>query len=253
MRHVLALVCLLLVLAPPTRSAARGGDAGLCAAAAAAAERERGLPQDMLYAVALTESARWDPALQRGYAWPWTVRAGPDAFRLDTKAEALATVRRLKAEGRRNIDVGCAQINLMYHPDAFADLAAGFDPLTNLRYAARFLRDLHGQTGDWQAAIARYHSADPDRGTAYRAKVLAHWRDLGERPAPPPVVAAAGPGGIGRGGLAVAPGAPPPRVVYGARSPAAAPGAVAVLRPSGLDAGGIRAFFAAPRAPIGQK
>ena len=56
----------------------------------------------------------------------------------DSKAEAVAAVRAMQARGIQSIDVGCGQINLMHHPDAFANLELAFDPQANATYAARF-------------------------------------------------------------------------------------------------------------------
>jgi hypothetical protein len=93
----------------------------------------------------------------------------------DTKAEAVAAVRALQANGVRSIDVGCGQINLMHHPDAFPSLEEAFDPDSNAAYAARFLKELFARTGDWNKATGMYHSATPGLGDEYREKVLAAW------------------------------------------------------------------------------
>ncbi len=77
------------------------------------------------------------------------------------------------ALGQRSIDVGCFQINLMHHPDAFATLEEAFDTLANARYAAHFLRSLYRRSGNWQVATAQYHSADPARGGPYGERVFA--------------------------------------------------------------------------------
>ena len=81
-----------------------------------------------------------------------------------SKAEAIAHVERLKAAGERNIDVGCMQINLMHHPDAFASLDEAFEPTRNVAYGARFLGALEQETSSWERAVERYHTADPGRG-----------------------------------------------------------------------------------------
>ena len=96
-------------------------------------------------------------------------------------------MRASQARGVRSIDVGCLQVNLMHHPHAFASLKQAFDPKANVDYAARFLRDLFDQTGSWPQAAARYHSATPALGAAYRRKVLAAWvRNGAPRNAGPP-------------------------------------------------------------------
>ena len=90
-------------------------------------------------------------------------RRGPGLL-LRTKAQAVAAVRALQARGVRSIDVGCMQINLMHHPNAFQSLEDAFDPQKNATYAARFLNQLFDQTRDWSKAAGMYHSATPELG-----------------------------------------------------------------------------------------
>lgn len=147
----------------------------LCAGLIQRTERSRGIPARLLSAISLAESARLDPRSKATIAWPWTVNAGGDARYYATKAQAIAGVRRLKASGVRNIDVGCMQVNLMHHPKAFKNLEAAFDPATNVAYAARFLKELHGKSGSWVSAVASYHSKDVRRGHPYMLRVLKIW------------------------------------------------------------------------------
>ncbi len=71
--------------------------------------------------------------------WPWTINVAGQGFFFPTKALAVTAVRELLASGVQSIDVGCLQVNLMFHPAAFASLEQAFDPMANARYAARFL------------------------------------------------------------------------------------------------------------------
>ena len=48
-------------------------------------------------------------------------------------------VRALQLRGVRAIDVGCFQVDLFYHPCAFANLDDAFDPDANAFVAARIL------------------------------------------------------------------------------------------------------------------
>jgi hypothetical protein len=164
-----------------------------CGALAEHMERTEDIPPGLLQAVALAESGRAHPAHGNARPWPWTVRSGPDSFYLPSKELALRKVRELRAAGRSNIDVGCMQINLGYHGTAFATLEDAFDPLSNVAYGARFLAQLRAQTSSWAKATGRYHSADADRGQAYRARVWRLWRDLRRRQggAAPPIAEAA--------------------------------------------------------------
>jgi hypothetical protein len=91
----------------------------------------------------------------------------------ETKAEAIAAVKILQARGVQSIDVGCMQVNLMFHPTAFDSLDDAFDPVANANYAARFLTELYGRTHSWMQATAFYHSATPELGAEYQRKVAA--------------------------------------------------------------------------------
>ena len=107
------------------------------------------------------------------------------------RQQAVAAVRALQARGVRSIDVGCLQVNLMYHPAAFASLDEAFDPRSNAAYAARFLNTLYAERRDWAHAIAAYHSETPALGDAYRVLVMARWQN-GDLRAAAPVTSAYG-------------------------------------------------------------
>jgi hypothetical protein len=146
-----------------------------CLAAATQAEQQYEIPPGLLAAIGRVESGRRDPLSGRVAPWPWTIdTAGTGAF-LPGPAEAVASVRALQLQGIRNIDVGCFQVNLAQHPDAFTSLEQALDPPANARYAARFLADLHHRFGNWPAAVMNYHSATPELGMPYRDRVLANW------------------------------------------------------------------------------
>ncbi len=147
-----------------------------CAEAAARMERVQGLPRHLLNAISLAESGRWDAARRENIAWPWTVTAGGEGEYFATKQAAIARVRALQAAGVANIDVGCMQINLMYHPGAFADLEEAFDPPSNAAYAAHHLKTLYAAAGSWSEAVAAYHTSDRLRGRAYKLRVLGLWQ-----------------------------------------------------------------------------
>jgi hypothetical protein len=139
------------------------------------AEASRALPQDLLSAISFAESGKWDTEKQEIIAWPWTVTSRGKGHYFPDKQAAVAFVRDLQSQGVRNIDVGCLQVNLQYHPDAFSDPEEALDPRTNALYAAKFLAQLHQQNKSWSEAIRRYHSANPDRGDPYRQRVLNFW------------------------------------------------------------------------------
>lgn len=207
MRRTLRLLPLLLVLFRPDR--AEADPAQLCRAAIAVAEGEHGIPVGLLQAIGRVESGRRDPATRRVAPWPWTINAEGRGMFFPTREAALAEVRQLQAGGMRSIDVGCLQVNLRHHPNAFPDLEQAFDPLTNARYAARFLVQLQVTRQDWPRAAAHYHSQTPDRAEAYRMRVMAAWTDeqggAGGDPAAGAAALAALAPGRGASGLANGP------------------------------------------------
>jgi len=156
-------------------------DRAVCARAIAPLERAYDIPGQLMQAVALAESGRSDAARTEKYAWPWTVTAGDGGRFFASRAEAIAYVRKLQAEGRRNIDVGCMQINLRHHPRAFDDLEEAFDPVANAAYAAAFLDDLRRETRSWMAAVSRYHSSTPALARGYWRRVNVLWNDSRRR------------------------------------------------------------------------
>ncbi|WP_439577888.1 lytic transglycosylase domain-containing protein [Elioraea sp.] len=158
-----------------THALAAEDPAQLCRPAIRAAERAHGLPVALLSALGRVESGRRDPESGSFGPWPGTINAEGRGQFFPTKAEAIAEVRRLQARGVRSIDIGCMQVNLMFHPHAFASLEEAFDPARNADYAARFLVELQQKANSWLQAAAHYHSHTPEFAEAYRRRVVAAW------------------------------------------------------------------------------
>jgi len=173
----LSAVAVMAVAGADARAQSFGGVEALCEQATAAVEREYRIPRHLLEAISLAESGRWDSENRRSYAWPWTVTSGEEQWTLNSKSEAIRQVRSLQAQGRSNIDVGCMQINLHYHPDAFPTLEAAFDPLTNARYAGQFLRRNYQESRNWLTAAGNYHSNTDEYHNRYKLKVARFWND----------------------------------------------------------------------------
>lgn len=174
----LAPAAALVALFPHASIAAEGthpDDRAICAWAAAKVERVHRIPERLLGAISVAETGRWDRLARRRFAWPWAVGSPAGGGYFATKKEAIAEVRRLQRRGVKNIDVGCMQINLEYHPDAFATLDQAFDPMENAEYAGHFLRRLHGRTRSWSRSVALYHSGFEQRGRRYWRRVAAIW------------------------------------------------------------------------------
>jgi len=165
----------LFVFAPDARGQAIENTGQLCTEQASAQEREKAIPEHLLRSIALTESGRWDGSRQENSAWPWTITADGQGRFFDTKEEAVLEAEILITEGVKNIDIGCMQVNLHYHPSAFETLSQAFDPAANTAYAATYLKAMHQATGNWIEAAGRYHSSTPGPNSQYKRKVLAQW------------------------------------------------------------------------------
>ena len=169
------LICGFVWLAGLPLQARADTDHVLCRMATAAAERETGVPDQLLTAISRVESGRVDPETGRKEAWPWTIDVEGTGHLYASKQAAIEAVLAFQAQGARSIDIGCMQINLMQHPEAFSSLDEAFDPTANAMFAAHFLTGLFQQTGSWPHAAAAYHSQTPQLGQDYQNQVLAMW------------------------------------------------------------------------------
>lgn len=164
-------------------------DAPRCLSEIARAEAAYAIPRGLLVSIALAESGRRDGDSGQIAPWPWSVNVlGAGRF-YASEADAEDAATQLLNASQARIDVGCMQVDLYSHPDAFRTLAEAFQPAANVDYAARFLVSLEKRTRSWTTAAAAYHSFDPAVAGSYVAHVLYYWKTLGL--APPAVVAAA--------------------------------------------------------------
>ncbi|MGM0584732.1 MAG: lytic transglycosylase domain-containing protein [Pseudomonadota bacterium] len=165
---LLALVLPVAAAAAPAPQADRL--AARCEAAALQAARAEGVPPRLFRALSLAETGRRLEGEAR--PWPWTVNMEGEGRWFETPDALLAWVRARRAEGARSFDLGCFQVNHLWHGEAFDSLEQMLDPAANARYAARFLRALREETGDWEAAVGLYHSRTHKLAGRYRARVL---------------------------------------------------------------------------------
>jgi soluble lytic murein transglycosylase-like protein len=134
-------------------------------------ENRYNLPKDILHSISLQETGKSHSRHKIGVVWPWTINVEGKGFHFKTKKEAIRFVKDQMAEGKSSIDVGCMQINLKYHPDAFTSLDQAFSPRQNIAYAAELLKDHYSRHGNWDKAIGQYHSGTEDRAKIYQASV----------------------------------------------------------------------------------
>ena len=183
---VAALVCLLVVGAghvyaePPSGPAPDqvaasvwvGQQSDLCVVALRQVERRYHLPPELLISIARAESGRPIASLTDIRPWPWTIDADGSGLFLDSKAAAIAWLQQ-QVSHHSFVDVGCMQVDLHYHPDAFSTLDEALDPAVNADYAARLLVDLYrGEAGgSWDTAVGLYHSHSSVLAAEYRDRV----------------------------------------------------------------------------------
>ena len=139
--------------------------AAACERAALAVAAETGVPADILGALTLTETGRRRDGVVQ--PWAWSVNSEGAGTWFDDPARALAFAEDRVAQGRRNLDIGCFQLNYRWHGQHFGSVAEMFDPMQNARYAARFLGELHAETGDWRKAAGAFHSRSPGEAAKY--------------------------------------------------------------------------------------
>ena len=155
-----AVLSLMGATAPVLTASAQAQEIG-CPEALGTAAARYGIPAELMLAVGRVESG----------LSPFAINAAGTTHFAEDAESAIAFVEAQRTAGVSSIDVGCGQVNLAWHPDAFPDLESAFDPAVNADYAAAFLSDLHDRTGTWRQATARYHSATPALQDAYLARV----------------------------------------------------------------------------------
>ena len=156
-RVIIAATASMLCINPPAAQAA----AVSCLDAAAYAEHSLLLPAGLLRSVGFVETGNE----------PWSVNVDGVGHRFSSANEAVGFVRSAILSGGHYVDVGCFQIDLLYHPNAFSSLEDAFDPIANAMAAGRFLLSLEQATSSWADAVGRYHSSLPLQATAYARRV----------------------------------------------------------------------------------
>ena len=140
------------------------------------------LPPEVLYAVALTESARQVDSTGNVRPWPWTLNVQGQGHFFASRKEAEFALQQHFDQGRTSIDIGLMQVNWRYHRQRLGSPQLALDPYHNLRVAAEILRDCHQSRQVWWAAVGCYHAPNsPQRADRYRARVRAHWQRLTRR------------------------------------------------------------------------
>jgi soluble lytic murein transglycosylase-like protein len=128
------------------------------------ASRAHGVPLGVLYAVGLTETG------SRNAMRPYLLNVEGRSVSATTLHEAVNEFNAARRAGARLIDLGCMQINHHFHSAQFDSVEAMLDPVRNVDYAARFLKELRAREGNWTMAAARYN-AGPNNDPAQKRYV----------------------------------------------------------------------------------
>ncbi len=192
----------------------------LCRDAAIVAADRNGVPREVMLAITQVETRTKRGG--RSGPWPWTVNVAGKGAWFDSRAAALLHAQQALGSGEKSFDVGCFQLNYRWHGEHFPSIDAMFEPGPAGDYAARFLNELHAETGDWMLASGKYHSRTPVHATRYRNLVANAIRRMGDAATEPlrlaAVAEASRPADAGGRG---APRGSSPRWSSGPRPPAA--------------------------------
>lgn len=140
-------------------------------------EKQYGIPNNLLKAISLVETGRWIKEIKTPVPSPWAVSDAGKAHYFNNKQEAINKVKELIRQGKTNIDVGCMQINLKHHHEAFKTLEEAFDPQYNIHYAAKFLIERYKKESNWHKAVSAYHSYTKPLGEKYLSKVVSMFKN----------------------------------------------------------------------------
>lgn len=135
-------------------------------------EEKYDIPNNLLYAITIVESGKWDKINKIYKPWPWTLNVNGKPYFFANKYEAEMFMQKQLNAGVLNIDGGCGQVNWQYHGQHFKKNPKYIlNPVYNIAYSAYFLNKHYVEHGNWDIAIAYYHSKTSKLGKEYLKKV----------------------------------------------------------------------------------
>ena len=150
-------------------------DDSLCGKYIETIAEQTNVPPEVIWAVARSESN-----LGHLGPWPWTINMRGKGYYFKSKKEMLTFIHK-KTKGKRylSLDIGCMQLNTIYHGHKFKNLEEMTDIYKNMLIAAQYLRELYdvnkrerahkGLSNNriWGYAVGDYHSQRNLRGAKY--------------------------------------------------------------------------------------
>jgi hypothetical protein len=131
-----------------------------------------GVPPIILYGVALQESQKLFG--NQALPYPWTLNVAGTPYRFASYEAAVIALRAHVTQGTTSVDCGLMQVNWKCHHAKLGNFYHALDPYPNLEAGGLILHDEFIQTGNWYAAVGRYHSPDPVRAEAYAKSAFSH-------------------------------------------------------------------------------
>jgi len=139
--------------------------ATLCKDVISQQESQKGIPQDLLKAIAKVESG----------ISPWAVNAHGRAHMFPSKQAAASYVKQLVEDGYSNFSVGCMQLHYASHRRNFKSIEAMLEPENNIAHAAKLIKNLERRHGSIERAVKLYHSPSPTHHNRYKNRVYGMW------------------------------------------------------------------------------
>ncbi len=136
-----------------------------CAAAAREAERQFRIPRGLLNAVATVESR------MGGMSNPLALNIEGQALYPATATGALGAIQQAVAVGQTGVAIGCMQIRYDFHRKHFRGPAEMLEAHANVRYAARYLSQLHDWLGSWDRALSYYNTGYDAQHLPYLCRI----------------------------------------------------------------------------------
>lgn len=164
-------ICAAIFMCSLAAPANANADDSVCEAEMTRAAEAYDVPLGVLYAVGMTETGR------RGKLHPYALNIAGRSYFGTGVEDAVETFQKERGRGVKLIDLGCMQINHHYHGREFDSIEAMLDPVQNVAYAAKFLKQLRQREGSWTLAVARYH-AGPRNLPAQKRYVCAVIRNM---------------------------------------------------------------------------
>ncbi len=127
--------------------------------------KERSVPSDVFYALALSESAT---LMNDGKVRPWPYSLnylGETEVFPNYKTYVLALRDKLY-RGETAVDVGYYQVNWRWHKQRVSSIGHLAHPVVNARVAADILKEQYAVHADWSKAAGRYHNPSNIDGRA---------------------------------------------------------------------------------------